>query len=76
MHKNKTEFFLVSKAMNRGTVLVPSNGEPITYEDERFLHDDLSTLAEYGLLRLDYNSQGSEIFYFTRAAAKLAAIST
>jgi hypothetical protein len=76
MHKNKTEYFLVSKAMNRGVLLIPSNGNEITYEDEQFLHDDLNTLVEFGLLRLDYNSQGSEMFYFTRAAAKLASMSS
>jgi len=76
MHKNKTEYFLVSKAMNRGPQLIPSNGDAITYDEEQFLHDDLETLVELSLLRLDYNSQGSEMYYFTRVGAKLASIST
>ncbi|AUD78951.1 hypothetical protein CW740_06685 [Kangiella profundi] len=76
MYKNKTEFFLVSKSMNRAPILIPSNGELITYEDEQFLHDDLNTLVEHRLLRLDYNSKGSEMYYFTRTAVKLVTIST
>ncbi|MFK5894515.1 MAG: hypothetical protein QM504_14945 [Pseudomonadota bacterium] len=61
--------------MNRGALLITSNGNEITYEDEQFLHDDLNTLVELDLLHIDYNSQGSEMFYFTRAAAKLVSTS-
>lgn len=75
MQKNKTEFFLVSKSMNREPQLIASNGGSITYSEAQFLHDDLETLVELSLLRLDYTSQGSEKFYFTRIAAKLASLS-
>ncbi len=75
MQNNQTEYFFVSKAMNRRALLIPSNGKQIDYKEEMFLHDDLNTLVELGLLRLDYNSQGSEMYYATRAGAKLAKIS-
>ena len=44
----------------------------IDYSDKRFLEDDLATLTELGLLRLDYGSDGSHIFRFTRTGSALA----
>lgn len=38
-------------------------------DDERFIEDDLLSLCEYGLLRLDYGSRGSRIFIITRVGA-------
>ena len=44
----------------------------LTITDERFIEDDLATLCEFGLLRLDYNATGGRIFIITRAGASLA----
>ncbi|QKT03011.1 hypothetical protein HUS23_03905 [Ectothiorhodospiraceae bacterium 2226] len=43
----------------------------IELRDERFAEDDLRTLVELGLLRLDYNSRGDHLFIYTRAASEL-----
>ena len=40
-------------------------------EDTRFIDDDLTTLVDFGLLRLRLNSQGSQIFGLTRNSVKL-----
>ncbi len=74
MQKNGTEFFLVSNSLNAAPQLVPSNGPAITYSEQQFLHDDLGTLVGLGLLRLNYNAKGSEMYYFTRAGAQVAKI--
>jgi len=39
--------------------------------EPRFVEDDLKTLLEYGLLRHDYNSNGDNLYIFTRAASRL-----
>ncbi len=39
--------------------------------EQRFVEDDLQILIEYGLLRHDFNSNGDNLYIFTRAAAKL-----
>jgi hypothetical protein len=41
----------------------------IKFDDPRFADDDLNTLVEIGLLRLDYNSNGKKVYIFTRLAA-------
>jgi hypothetical protein len=43
----------------------------ISFNEPQFIEDDLRILADLGLLRLEYNSSGRRIFYFTRAAADL-----
>ena len=70
MSSGEVEYFLISVTTG-GTRLISSNGAKLDYDELLFLHDDLNTLIELGLLRLDYNSQGDEMYYFTRAGAKL-----
>ena len=41
----------------------------IEITDGRFIEDDLLSLCELGLLRLDYGSKGTRFFYITRAGA-------
>ncbi len=48
----------------------PRGGE-IEFHDFRFIEDDLRTLVERGLLRLEIGSKGTRIFYVTRAAQSL-----
>ncbi|MEM9753432.1 MAG: hypothetical protein AAF916_08605, partial [Planctomycetota bacterium] len=45
--------------------------ENIEITDERFIEDDLLSLCELGLLRLDYGSKGTRFFYITRAGARV-----
>lgn len=47
---------------------MPGTGMQFHLDDERFAKDDFNTLVELGLLRLEYSSDGSEIFYITREA--------
>ncbi|MPZ46467.1 MAG: hypothetical protein GEV05_24395 [Betaproteobacteria bacterium] len=44
------------------------NGE-IGFEDKRFIVDDVLSLVEMGLLRLEHNGSGGRIFCLTRNAA-------
>jgi hypothetical protein len=44
---------------------------PVSFSEPQFIEDDLRSLVDVGLLRLDYNSSGSRIFLFTRTAAAL-----
>lgn len=44
----------------------------IDFNEPRYIEDDLGLLVELNLLRLDYNSKGSRLFYLTRSASKLA----
>lgn len=41
---------------------------PVQYEEPRFIGDDLNTLVELGLLRLEFGSKGSRRFFVTRNA--------
>lgn len=41
----------------------------IEYDEPRFIEDDLKSLIELGLLRHDYNSNGDNLYIFTRAAS-------
>jgi len=50
------------------TILERGKGN-LEIDDPRFIEDDLLTLCDLGLLRLDYNSQGDRIFVITRAGA-------
>jgi hypothetical protein len=43
----------------------------ISYDEPRFMEDDLNTLVELGLLRLEFGSRGSKRFQVTRNAVKL-----
>jgi hypothetical protein len=42
----------------------------LTYSDSRFIEDDLNTLLEFGLLRLDHNGRGDRIYLITRNAVR------
>lgn len=53
----------------RCLLLFDGGGGEIQFDEVRFVDDDLSTLVEAGLLRLDYNSTGQRMYIFTRAAA-------
>lgn len=71
MRANESECFVVSEAHGRESILVPRPSGTIKCSDQQFLHDDLKTLVELRLLRLDYDSQGFEMYYMTRAAATI-----
>ncbi len=43
----------------------------LDYSDTRFIEDDLNTLVDYGLLRHEHNSQGSNVYIYTRVASDL-----
>lgn len=47
-------------------------GGDIRYDEPQFIEDDLLTLVELGLLRLEFGSKGTRIFNVTRAAMRLA----
>lgn len=44
----------------------------LNISEPRFIEDDLNTLVELGILRLDYGSKGTRKFIITRQAVKLA----
>ena len=50
--------------------IMEGKGGNIVYEEQRFIEDDLLTLLELGMLRLDHGSKGSRIFYITRSAVE------
>lgn len=69
-------YFLEIKIMTRGGgdqyVLVGGEKQgSIDYSEPQFIEDDLLSLVERGFLRLDYGSNGSRMFYVTRAAVAL-----
>jgi hypothetical protein len=66
--------FLEASYLN-GTDYILLNGDrsQLTIADKRFIEDDLNTLCEYGLLRLDLNAQGSRLFHLTRSGAHVGA---
>jgi hypothetical protein len=72
MHKNQTQFFLLSNAIgerNKRLILAP--GPNYECKETHFLKDDLDLMVNLGLLRLGYNKSGEPLYYFTRPAAKL-----
>ena len=48
-----------------------SRSVTIAIEEQRFIEDDIRTLIELNLLRLDYTSQGNKKYIFTRVASDL-----
>ncbi|MBB6367957.1 hypothetical protein FHR56_003122 [Xanthomonas sacchari] len=42
----------------------------LAYSDPRFIEDDLNTLLEFELLRLDHNGRGDRIYIITRNAVR------
>ncbi len=68
--------FLQSKTLGREPIyiIMGGTGGQIKYHEPQFIEDDLSTLVRLGLLNLDYNSKGSELYIITRSAGKLIAL--
>jgi hypothetical protein len=73
--KSGASKFLQSKAMGRLPIysILGGVGGQIEYDEPQFIEDDLSTLVNLGLLNLDYNDNGNELWVVTRSAAKLVA---
>jgi hypothetical protein len=73
--KSGASKFLQSKAIGRHPIYLILGGASgqIEYDEPQFIEDDLSTLVKLGLLNLDYNDNGNELWVVTRAAAKLVA---
>ncbi|WP_323993879.1 hypothetical protein [Aeromonas hydrophila] len=67
------KFFMEHKLMtgepNAYKLMDRAHG-PINYDEPRFIDDDLETLVRFGLLRLEYASQGSRRFLVTREAIR------
>ena len=51
-------------------ILIKGSQKKITYQEPKFMEDDLNTLVELGFLRLDFGSKGSRLFYVTRQALR------
>ncbi len=68
---NNSSGFIYSESMS-GKRILPLDGDhgKIQIMEPQFIEDDLATLYEYGLLRLDYNGQGDAVYRVTRAAAR------
>lgn len=62
--------------MTEGIILIYIDGKGGQMEilDKRFVEDDLKSLVELKLLRHEYNSQGKNMYLFTRAASKLVRV--
>lgn len=71
LNESEGSFFL--EIQGGGNIFPVGDGKGgfIKYEDIRFIEDDLRTLVEVGLLRLDYNKSGGRLFYITREAVSL-----
>lgn len=50
------------------TIFIDGKQGNLVIPDERFRDDDLSTLVDLGLLRLEYNSNGRPMYIYTRRA--------
>ncbi len=59
------------KMMSGTQYMFIETGGGLEISEPRFVEDDLKTLLGYGLLRHDYNSQGHNLYIFTRAASRL-----
>lgn len=73
--KEASKILESNKIGGRDYLFLDGKGGSLLYDDPRFLDDDFSTLYEFGLLRQDYNSQGSKLYIITRNGAKLVALS-
>jgi hypothetical protein len=51
--------------------LLDGNEGQINVNEPRFIEDDLRTLVKLGLLALNYNSKGENLYKYTRAASDL-----
>ncbi len=52
--------------------LLGGNKQHIEYDEPKFLKDDLQTITELGLVRLDSGSNGTKFYYITRVAVEYA----
>lgn len=52
-------------------LVIDGNGGSIDIAEPRFIEDDLKYMIELGLLRLDYNSKGENLYIYTRSASQL-----
>lgn len=64
-----SSFFIEIKLHGRSVFQFDKGGQ-IEYEEPRFVEDDILTLLDLGMLRLDYNSKGGRVFYITRNAVE------
>jgi hypothetical protein len=74
LNRHEASKFLEARYLS-GTDYALLNGDrgQLSITDSRFIEDDLNTLCEYGLLRLDFNAQGSRLFHLTRSGAQVGA---
>ncbi|GGE82623.1 hypothetical protein GCM10011520_23870 [Shewanella carassii] len=61
-------------SMTPSLILIDGAGQ-LVIKEPRFLEDDLKTLVEFGILRLDFGSKGTRKFIITRKAVQLAELS-
>jgi hypothetical protein len=63
---------LVSHYIDGATVLhmVMGGSGQISYNEPRLIEDDLNTLVQFGLLRMEYNSKDDPLYLITRNAIK------
>ena len=50
--------------------LIDGGASRLSHTDTRFIEDDLSTLVEFGLLRLEHNDRGDPMYLITRNAVR------
>lgn len=51
-------------------LILDGKGGNIEYDEPQFIDDDINTLIDIGLLKVDYNNRGNRLFVITRAAVK------
>lgn len=74
---SKAKLFMEQKVMTGEPdkyILMEGGNGKIKYDEPQFIEDDLKTLVELGLLRLEFGSRGNRRFFVTRAAVKLVSI--
>ena len=71
-----TSFMKHRVGPNTDALILMQGGGQVNFEEQRFIDDDLNTLVSYGLLRLSYGSNGSEIYSITRDAVNFSAALT
>lgn len=68
---------LLPKKLQNGMVamFLDGKGGQAAFTEAQFIEDDLQTLVDLGLLRLEYNSQGNPVYVYTRRAEELVRLS-
>lgn len=51
-------------------MIIEGGSGQLSYSDPRFIEDDLNTLVELGLFRLDHNGKGARMYLITRNAVR------